>query len=91
MFRLPIRSRRGNQMLAVLGLLFVLSSSWLLTIALSQTWSFAGKLDYALMLILAFTIACGVAIFLGARKNLVRDAVEQPASARQDLTVNGTA
>lgn len=88
MFRLPIRSRRGNVLLGLLGICYALASGALLTIAVRQSWGFASLTDYLAILFLGATLLGGITLFLTARENF---ASHESSPQRENGTFRQTA
>ncbi len=84
MISIPIRSRVGNFLLLVLGVLFTAASAALLVLSITATWGYAGTFDHlaqALLLAIAIT---GLLLALGARRNLQRTGAIQGAIANSE-------
>ena len=68
--RVEVRSRTGNVVLGVLGVLYLVSAIGLLAYDLRQTWAAWTRIDY---LVQAALVACGLTglfFFLNAARNL---------------------
>lgn len=70
MFRVAIRSRLGNGVLAVLGVIYFLSATSLLIYYVVTTWDAAGLIDRALQLALVACAIGGLFFILIAADNL---------------------
>jgi len=68
--RLPVRSRSGNVVLAVVGSLYAVSSLSILLWFIFEVWSAADMPDRVLQFALAVAAACGLWIVLRALENL---------------------
>lgn len=68
--KIEIRSRFGNLVLGVLGVLYAVAASALLVYYLVQSWNAAGLIDRGLQLILFGSAVVGIWFVLIARDNL---------------------
>lgn len=68
--RVRIRSRRGNIVLAALGLVFAVSSTLLLVYYLATAWDASSLTDNALQLMLLFGAGMGALFVSMGRENL---------------------
>ena len=68
--RLPVRSRSGNIVLAVVGSLYTVSAFSMLVWFVFEVWSAANTSDRVLQFALAAAAACGLWIALRALENL---------------------
>ncbi len=70
MMRLPVRSRRWNLFLAVLGSIYTVSAVVLLVWFTREVWSAEGTIDRLFQMALLFSAVCGAVLAAGAWKNL---------------------
>ena len=70
MMRLPVRSRRWNLFLALLGFAYTVSALALLVWFTREVWNAEGTIDRLFQIALAFSALCGVVLAVGARNNL---------------------
>jgi hypothetical protein len=70
MMRLPVRSRSGNIVLAIMGSIYAISAISILIWFLLQVWGAAHIFDRVMQLALVGAAACGVWIALSALENL---------------------
>lgn len=68
--RLPVRSRSGNIVLAVVGSIYAVSALSILAWFVLEAWSAATMSDRVLQLALTGAAACGIWLALSALKNL---------------------
>ena len=68
--RRGIRSRSGNVVLAVLGVIYAVSALVVLIWFVVDSWAAAAILDRALQLCLAASAACGIWFIVTALQNL---------------------
>ena len=68
--RLPVRSRSGNIVLAVVGSIYAVSALSMLAWFVFEVWSAAKMSDRVLQLALAGAAACGIWLVFSALKNL---------------------
>ncbi len=68
--RMPVRSRIGNALLAVIGAVYICAAVSLLVYAVAQTWEAASTMDYAVQLILIGSAAAGVFFLVNGAANL---------------------
>jgi hypothetical protein len=68
--RLPVRSRSGNVVLAVVGSLYAVSALSMLVWFVLEVWGAANTFDRVLQFALAAAAACGLWIALSALGNL---------------------
>ncbi len=68
--RIAVRSRIGNSVLGVLGVLYVCAAIGLLAYHVVQTWGAAGLIDRAVQVVLLGSAAVGVLFILTAVQNL---------------------
>jgi hypothetical protein len=68
--RLPVRSRTGNVVLAIVGGFYALSALSILLWFIFEVWNAATMFDRALQFALAVAVACGLWIVLKALENL---------------------
>ena len=80
MVRLPVRSRSGNVMLAVLGGIYALSAVAVLARFLADGWSALATIDLVLQLAVLFAAVCGIWFIANALANLgLRQAQQRSA------------
>jgi hypothetical protein len=70
MMRLPVRSRRWNLVLAVLGSIYTVSAVVLLVWYTREVWNAEGITDRLFQIALLFSAVCGACLALGAANNL---------------------
>jgi len=70
MMRLPVRSRSGNMMLAVLGGIYAVSAVIVLAVFVIDGWSTHDTVDLILQMALVIAAGCGVWFIVNARENL---------------------
>ena len=70
MMRLPVRSRSGNMMLAILGGIYAVSAVIVLAFFVIDGWSAHDKVDFILQMALLVAAACGVWAIVNALENL---------------------
>lgn len=70
MMRLPVRSRRWNLVLAVLGSIYAVSALVLLAWFVIDVWHAGGIADRVMQLALALSAACGIWFAISAMENL---------------------
>ena len=70
MMRLPVRSRRWNLFLAILGSIYAISAVVLLVWYSREVWDAEGMIDRLFQLALLVSSVCGVCIAVGAWNNL---------------------
>ena len=68
--RIEVRSRTGNAVLGVLGVVYFLAGAALLAYQVVQTWGVWSKTDIALQIVLLFCAISGLLFFLSASRNL---------------------
>ncbi len=68
--RLPVRSRSGNVVLAIVGGIYALSALSILLWFIFEVWSAATMFDRALQFALAVAVGSGLWIALSALENL---------------------
>ncbi|HEY3052190.1 MAG TPA: hypothetical protein VGK04_02250 [Thermoanaerobaculia bacterium] len=68
--RIEVRSRIGNAVLGLVGLVYVCAALALLAYDLVQTWGAAGLLEYAVRIVLLGSAVVGVLFILIAARNL---------------------
>lgn len=68
--RLPVRSRSGNVVLAIVGSIYALSALSILLWLIFEVWSAATLFDRALQFALVVAAASGLWIVLSALENL---------------------
>jgi hypothetical protein len=70
MMRLPVRSRRWNQILGVLGFLYAVSATFVLVWYVWEVWNVESIIDRVFQAALLLSALCGVVLAVGARNNL---------------------
>lgn len=70
MMRLPVRSRSGNMMLAVLGGIYAVSAVIVLALFVIDAWSALATIDLILQMALLVAAGCGVWAIVNALENL---------------------
>lgn len=70
MARVVVRSRSGNVVLAVLGIVYALSAIVILIALTTEAWNAAAIIDRAIQLSLLASAACGVWFVVIALENL---------------------
>lgn len=70
MVRLPVRSRSGNVMLAVLGGIYALGAVVVLALFVIDAWSALAAIDLLLQMALIVAAACGIWFIVIALENL---------------------
>lgn len=68
--RIAVRSRAGNALLGIAGVLYVVAALALLIVLVRQTWQAASMIDYAVAIVLLGCAAAGVLFILIASPNL---------------------
>ena len=68
--RIEVRSRTGNAVLGVLGVVYLVSALALLAYDLVQTWGAAGMIDRAVQGALVVSALAGIFFILTALRNL---------------------
>ncbi len=68
--RIEVRSRIGNAVLGIVGLVYVCAALALLVYDLMQTWGAASLVDYAVRIVLAGSAIVGILFILIAAQNL---------------------
>ena len=68
--RIEVRSRTGNAVLGIVGLVYVSAAFTLLVYDLMQTWSAASLVDYAMQIVLLGSALIGVLFVIVAARNL---------------------
>ncbi len=68
--RIEVRSRTGNAVLGVLGVVYLISALALLAYDLMQTWGAAGMIDRAVQVALVVSALAGGFFILTAMRNL---------------------
>ena len=85
MMRLPVRSRRWNLALAVLGAIYAVSAVVLLVWFALDVWNAEAITDRLLQAVLLMSAVCGILLAVSAIQNLGRNAKPWPAEHRQPL------
>lgn len=67
---LPVRSRAGNWIIAVLGAFIALAAAALLIYSIITTWGYAGRIDQLIWLMLVGTALAGAILALMAWRRL---------------------
>jgi hypothetical protein len=70
MMRLPVRSRNGNVVLAVIGCVYALSATGVLAWLVVDVWNASMLIDLLLQIALVAAAACGVWFTTNALENL---------------------
>lgn len=70
MLRLPVRSRRWNRVLAIVGAVYAVSAIVLLAWFIIDVWKAASIADRLLQLALLMSALCGAWMYANARANL---------------------
>ncbi len=70
MMRVLVRSRNGNFILAIVGVIYALSALAVLGWFVVDVWTSVNGSDLLMQLALAASAACGVWFFMQARQNL---------------------
>lgn len=68
--RVQVRSRTGNTVLGILGVVYVCAAVALLAYHLMQTWGAAGRIDRAVQMVLLGSAAVGILFIVTAVRNL---------------------
>ena len=78
--RIEVRSRTGNAVLGVLGVVYLISALALLAYDLVQTWGAAGTIDRAVQGALIVSAFAGIFFIMTALRNLGLRRPSHPAS-----------
>ncbi|MFL6247207.1 MAG: hypothetical protein ACJ74H_14335 [Thermoanaerobaculia bacterium] len=70
MMRLPVRSRRWNLFLAILGSIYAVSATFLLAWYVRDVWNSEGIIDRVFEIALLLSILCGICFAISALANL---------------------
>jgi hypothetical protein len=68
--RIGVRSRAGNAVLGIIGVLYAFAALALLAAAISQTWSAASLTDRAVQVMLIGSAVAGVLLAISCAQNL---------------------
>jgi hypothetical protein len=68
--RIGVRSRAGNAVLGIIGVLYAFAALALLATAVSQTWSGASLIDHAVKIMLIGSAVAGVLLAVSCAQNL---------------------
>ncbi|HSP16865.1 MAG TPA: hypothetical protein VLV78_19115 [Thermoanaerobaculia bacterium] len=68
--RIQVRSRTGNAVLGVLGVVYVCAAIALLAYHMMQTWGAVGLIDRAVQVVLVGAVAVGILFIITAAQNL---------------------
>ncbi len=67
---IQVRSRVGNAVLGVIGIVYVCAAAVLLVYELVETWRATSLTDYAIVVVLVGSIAVGLVLAITAARNL---------------------